>query len=46
MQLNYVVDSYNLSQLDFNKLAKYFTEASIMTALKKHLEAEGYFGWC
>lgn len=41
MQLNYVVDSYNLSQLDFNKLAKYFTEASIMTALKKHLEAEG-----
>ena len=41
VQLNYAVDSYDVNNLDFNKLAKYFTDASIMTALKKHLEAEG-----
>ena len=41
MKLNYIVKDYNIEKLDFNKLSKYFTDAAIMTACKKHLEAEG-----
>ena len=41
MKLNYIVKDYNIEKLDFNKLSKYFTDAAIMTAWKKHLEAEG-----
>jgi hypothetical protein len=41
MTLNYIVKDYNIEKLDFNKLSKYFTDAAIMTACKKHLEAEG-----
>ena len=41
MKLNYIVKDYKIEKLDFNKLSKYFTDAAIMTACKKHLEAEG-----
>lgn len=41
MKLNYIVKDYNIEKLDFNKLSRYFTDAAIMTACKKHLEAEG-----
>lgn len=41
MKLNYIVKDYKIEKLDFNKLSRYFTDAAIMTACKKHLEAEG-----
>jgi len=41
MKLNYVVRDYKIEKLDFNKLSRYFTDAAILTACKKHLEAEG-----
>ena len=41
VKLDYVVRGYDINQLDFNKLSKYFTDAAIITACKKHLEAEG-----
>ena len=41
MKMNYVVRDYKIEKLDFNKLSRYFTDAAILTACKKHLEAEG-----
>ena len=41
IKMNYVVRDYKIEKLDFNKLSRYFTDAAILTACKKHLEAEG-----
>ena len=40
VKMHYKVSGYDLKNLDFNELKSYFTEASILTACKKHLKNE------